>query len=76
LSKLGVPLFVWSLERSGGGAAAWPDAEDISTLPKLRTAFERFRRDLDAQWIVWLSGEHRPQDIGLSERIKGIELVR
>jgi hypothetical protein len=76
LTKLCVPLFVWSLDKSGSGAAAWQDAEDISTLPKLRTAFERFRKALDAQWIVWLSGEHRPQDIGLSEAAKGIELVR
>ena len=78
LERLGVPLFVWSLEKSGAASAAasWGDREDISTLSKLRAAFERFRRELDAQWILWLKGEHRPEDIALGPSARGVEIVR
>ena len=78
LSQLSVPLFVWSLEKPKGNRATeeWGDCEDISSLPKLRSAFARFAGALESQWIVWLAGEHRPQDITLAPEARGIELVR
>jgi hypothetical protein len=78
LAKLSVPLFVWSLENPKGntGAQRWGDCEDISSFPKLRAAFTRFAQALEHQRIVWLTGEHRPQDIALAPETRGIELVR
>jgi hypothetical protein len=78
LAKLSVPLFVWSLENPKGNAVAeqWGDCEDVSTLPKLRAAFARFSDALEHQRIVWVTGEHRPQDIALAPEARGIEVVR
>ncbi|HTD51600.1 MAG TPA: hypothetical protein VK780_01125, partial [Thermoanaerobaculia bacterium] len=77
LAKLSVPLFVWSLEnpRENRIAQEWGDCEDVSTLPKLRAAFARFSGALEHQRIVWLAGEHRPQDITLAPDARGVELV-
>jgi len=42
----------------------------------LKTAFARMRKDLDSQQMVWLEGRHLPQDIALSDRAAGVELVQ
>jgi hypothetical protein len=57
-------------------SAAWGHVEDISSFAKLKTAFAVMRKDLDSQQMVWLEGRHLPQDIALSERAVGVELVR
>ncbi len=75
LEKLRVPLYVWSLAGSSGGRDSWGDREDISAPSRLRSAFARLKKDLQAQWIVWVAGEHRPQDIALSGQARGLELV-
>ena len=78
LAKIHVPLYVWSLdnrmvERIAG---AWGETEDVSSFAKLKTAFAKMRSDLDSQQMVWLEGRHLPQDIALSEKASGVELVR
>jgi hypothetical protein len=78
LERLHVPLFVWSLEDPGAREAApsWGEVEDVSSLSKLRDAFKRLRGELDSQQIVWIDGRHLPQEIALSEKARGIELVK
>ena len=75
---IGMCLHASRTPRSFSLAAAqkWGDCEDVSSLPKLRAAFARFSDALEHQRIVWLTGEHRPQDITLASETRGIELVR
>jgi hypothetical protein len=77
LAKIHVPLFVWSLEPRTADrvAAAWGETQDVSSYPKLKVAFERLRRELDSQQLVWLEGRHLPQEIALSGEARGIEIV-
>jgi hypothetical protein len=77
LARLHVPLYVWSLVTPvPPSAAAWGEAEDISSLPGLERAVERLRRYLERQSIVWLEGRHLPQDISLADSGDGLALVR
>jgi hypothetical protein len=76
LERLRVPLFIWSLTGPSGRDPAWGAQEDISNPALLRRACNRLKESLEAQWIVWLAGEHRPQDIALSGEARGLELVR
>lgn len=78
LEKVRVPLFVWSLENRTAGrvAAAWGSAEDISSYAKLKKAYEKLRRELDSQQLVWVAGRHLPQQVALSGSVEGIELVQ
>ncbi|PYQ64754.1 MAG: hypothetical protein DMF54_13185 [Acidobacteria bacterium] len=78
LAKVRVPLFVWSLEPRTADrvSATWGEAEDVSSYPKLKIAFDRLKRELDSQQMVWLEGRHLPQEIALSPEARGIELVR
>jgi hypothetical protein len=71
LGKMHVPLFVWSLESrtSQRIAAAWGSAKNVSSFAK------KLRQELDSQQMVWVEGRHLPQQIALSEKAKGIELV-
>jgi hypothetical protein len=41
----------------------------------LKAAFARMRQDLDSQQMVWLEGRHLPQDIALTGKAVGVELV-
>ena len=75
LERLRVPLYVWSLTGSSGPAAAWGEQEDISNPSLLRRACSRVKDALETQWIAWLSGEHRPQDIGLAREARGVALL-
>jgi len=74
LAALGVPLRVWSL--TGRGSAAWGEVEDVSTALRLRTAYERFARELARQRIVWLEGRWLPQEIALSPVAVGRGIAR
>jgi len=75
LERLRVPLFVWSLTGPSGPDPAWGPREDVSNPALLRRACKRLDESLDAQWMVWLPGEHRPQDVALSGQARGLELV-
>jgi hypothetical protein len=79
LERLHVPLSVWSLAPPGAAsaaAAAWGEAQDISTWPGLKFAVERLRNELERQSIVWLGGRYLPQDIAFEDAGDGIALVR
>ncbi|MEO8190092.1 MAG: hypothetical protein ABI682_07095 [Acidobacteriota bacterium] len=77
LERIHVPLFVWSLEPlASGGVSPWGPIEDVSNLAKLRVEVERLKRDLESQAIVWVEGQHLPQKIALTEKARGMELVR
>ena len=78
LDLVGVPLFVWSL--AGGSsepasAKEWGPATDITTVPKLDDAVRGLRRALDAQRIVWIAGDHLPQEVHLSAKAEGMRLL-
>jgi hypothetical protein len=74
LEAIRVPFFVWSLE--GTGSSPWGEMEDVSTVVKLRDAVDRLRTELSSQAMVWVRGEHLPQEITLSPDARGIELIR
>jgi hypothetical protein len=75
LERIRVPLFVWTLDPKKPPSSGWGHAEDVSTLPKLRTAVERVRAELESQAIVWVEGQQLPQEIEISGSSSGVELV-
>jgi hypothetical protein len=74
LSRIRVPLFVWSID-SSATASAWGPAEDISSPAKLEKAVRRLRERLTAQRVVWLSGRYLPQQILISSKARGIQFA-
>lgn len=66
LRAIGVPFYVWSLDRPGRWLDAWGESLDVSTSWGLRRAYERLERDVLAQQIVWVQGRHLPQAITLA----------
>jgi hypothetical protein len=78
LAKIHVPLLVWSLETKTADrvAAAWGEAQDVSSYPKLEIAVARLRQELESQQVVWLEGRHLPNEIALSGEARGVEIVR
>lgn len=78
LEKVRVPLYVWSLQdpRSRPDIDRWGAVEDVGSLARLKHAFRRLKEDLASQRIVWVEGKHLPQEIALSEKASGVELVR
>ncbi len=77
LDRLAVPLFVWNPESgSAPHLEAWGEVRKVGSLKTLATAFEEVSALLDQQWIVWLDGRHLPQDIELSPRAVGFELLK
>ena len=77
LEKVRVPLFVWALvdPPSRPDLTRWGAVEDIRTVARLRKAFRALEENLESQRIVWIDGKHLPQEIVLSEKAVGIELV-
>lgn len=74
LEAIRVPLFVWTL---GDPAAAWEAAEEVSSLGKMRKAFNRLAEELAAQRIIWIDGRHLPQSIELSAEAAAVfEVIR
>lgn len=58
LDSIGVPLFVWSL--TGPADDAWHEAADISTPIGFADAYRAVIREIRAQRIVWVEGDHLP----------------
>lgn len=75
LSKIRVPLFVWSIN-SHAEASPWGPVEDISAPAKLDKAVRRLREELTAQRVIWLAGRYLPQQILLSSEARGIKLAQ
>lgn len=63
LEALRVPLHVWSTHSKEWQGDGWGEVEDVSTIWKLARATRKLRRALEQQRIVWLEGEHLPQQI-------------
>lgn len=76
LGKIHVPLYVWSLNEGTPAPSPWGAVVDVSTRAKLRKAVSRLRKDLETQQVVWLAGRHLPQEIALTERARGVALLR
>jgi len=57
LASIGVPLFVWTLHERQDMAAAWGEAEDISSPSDLLRAVERVRAALNSQRIAWVAAD-------------------
>ncbi|HEX7191168.1 MAG TPA: hypothetical protein VF381_06295, partial [Thermoanaerobaculia bacterium] len=78
LDSAGVPLFVWSLADAASQPAAvkeWGSLTDITTIVKLDDAVRELRHTLDAQRIVWLAGDHLPQEVHLTAKATGMRLL-
>ena len=73
-----MPFSVWSLTSPSTQplAKSWGEVEDVSSVDRLARALERLKADLASQRVVWIPGRFLPQEIALSEKAVGLELVR
>ena len=68
LSRLRVPLEVWSTDPDGPDReTAWGPVVEVSSVEKLATAFRRLLKGIERQRIAWVSGRHLPQEIVADE---------
>jgi len=75
LEHLRVPFFVWDPEsKPAPSLEAWGRVRSVSSFKSLAAAFADLRAAVDQQWIVWLDGQHLPQDITLEPAAKGFTL--
>jgi hypothetical protein len=78
VASIGVPLFVWSLADAASLPAAakeWAPLSDITTAVKLGDAVRDLRRAIDSQRIVWLAGDLLPQEVHLTPKAAGVQLL-
>ncbi|MEM1181625.1 MAG: hypothetical protein AAGM22_25000 [Acidobacteriota bacterium] len=87
LEALGVPLYVWSFEQPfpewdstqiidyRNQTATISPAKSKNFMRRFGNGFDQINRGLDRQRVVWLEGEHLPQDIQLSPKARGIRLA-
>lgn len=77
LSKLGVPLSVWSTSKKPAPlAAAWPAATTIQTGRQFDAALAALFRSLERQRVVWVAGTHLPHTVELGPLARGVRLAR
>ena len=77
LERLHVPLVIWNpASHRPPELAAWGEIRQVGSIKQLAAAFEELGELLEQQWIVWLDGQHLPQDIELTPRAEGFTLVR
>ncbi len=62
LHKLRVPFRVWSTSETAS-ATAWGQAAPVTEKRQLSAAVKELRDTLDRQHVVWLVGNHLPQEI-------------
>jgi hypothetical protein len=75
LSKIGVPLVVWSLGPSRE-ESPWGRATPIETTRDLESAMRTLTDLVQRQRIVWVSGRHVPGTLTLTQKATGLTLVR
>jgi hypothetical protein len=77
LASVRVPLHVWSLVDPAARPefARWGPVADVGSIDRLRKAFRALEADLRSQRVVWFEGMHLPQEIALTEKAVGVELV-
>ncbi len=90
LSRLRVPLFVWSIGREAEGPDSglpaagvpgdarpdWPEAVPVSDVFRFSEAVQALKKGLAAQRIVWVEGRLNPASIELTPAATGVALVR
>jgi len=68
LSRLRVPLEVWSTDPDGPDReTAWGPVVEVSSVAKLATAFRRLSKGLERQRIAWITGRYLPSEIFADE---------
>lgn len=72
LKTLMVPLFVWrvSKDRDGAPDDGWGEGSNASGLDGLNRAVRDLRRSLKRQFIVWIEGDHMPQELRLTDEAR------
>lgn len=77
LSRLGVPLSVWSTSKKLAPVAAdWPAATTVQTGRQFDAALSALFRSLARQRIVWVAGTHLPHTVELGPLARGVRLAR
>jgi hypothetical protein len=68
LTHLDVPLRVWSpvATLAANDTTGWGPIEDVSTCKLLGRASEALARSVERQRVVWVEGQHLPQDVVVS----------
>jgi hypothetical protein len=74
LRSLQVPLFIWSTARRQLDTP-WGDAEPVSCFRGYKKVAGRLFDHLARQRVVWLNGSYLPDQIELTNRATGVELV-
>jgi len=68
LEILGIPLFVWRPSGTPGARDdGWGEGDDISSLSALAKAIKRLDKSLEAQFVVWIDGDHLPGEVSLND---------
>ncbi|MHB1044915.1 MAG: hypothetical protein ACYC4P_02780 [Thermoanaerobaculia bacterium] len=77
LTRLGVPLQVWSAGRKHSREAVrWKAKRVLSDTREVEGAVAELLEAAARQRIVWVEGSHLPQDVALGALAKGIRLAR
>ena len=77
LSRLGVPLSVWSTAKKPAPLAArWPSVTSVQTGRQFDAALAGLFRSLARQRVVWVAGTHLPHTVELGPLARGVRLVR
>ncbi len=74
LRALRVPLVVWSTAH-GGPLDSWGKGERVRGMTDVDRASRRILKSLRKQWVVWVEGEFRPDEVELLANSKGIRLA-
>lgn len=77
LAAIGVPLVVWTpvSAEQWPQESPWGEAVDVSTGHDLNNADKALQRLLRRQRVVWLDGDHLPQDIELAPGLDGLRIA-
>lgn len=75
LERLAVPLEVWTVDGDAAAPAEWREVVEVSNYARLEAASRRLFKGLERQSVVWLEGNHLPQEIELSELAQGISIA-
>jgi hypothetical protein len=77
LTRLGVPLQVWSAGRKHSREGVrWEAKRVLSDTREVEGAVAELLEAAARQRIVWVEGSHLPQDVELGPLVKGIRLAR
>lgn len=76
LEHLHIPLHIWVPDtKPHPDHEVWGEARSISTIQLFKEAAEDLFESMEQQWIVWLDGNHLPQEIELAPNADGLSLV-